>query len=131
MKKYMRKVWMILFIFTLCGCGEISKAQYEALVQQYNSVKAQLDEADANMEASDNAREMEANAALKKIGELQGHLDQANQENAKLKSDVVALKAKLKDLEWQKLRLELKMDKLTRDEGVTLVPVQPREKPKT
>ncbi len=105
-----REAWMILFIFTLSGCGEVSKAQYEALAQEYSVARGRLDEAYANLEASENAREIEAEAGVVKITGLQADLDKTNQEIAKLKSDIVALEAKIKDLEWQKLTLELKMD---------------------
>ncbi len=108
-----RMAWMFLFIFTLStlsGCGEISKAQYEALSQEYSVAAARLKEAYANLEASENAREMEAEAGVKKTPAPQADLDTARQENAKLKSDITALEAKVKDLEWKKLTLELKLD---------------------
>lgn len=94
----------------LYGCG-VPEEEYNAAIAESDALTAQVKELDATIIALKQAQDLELAQADQKTGGLQAKLDRANQEIVTLKSQITDLEKKLKDVEWEKTTLELKMDK--------------------
>lgn len=116
MKFLRQKLLIVSLAVVLSGCG-ISEEEHNAVIAEANALKGQIKELSATVTALEAARDLELIEKHHKTMESQTSLDQAKQEIAALRSQVADLEKKLKDVEWEKTTLELKLDKPKKKES--------------